>query len=526
MIAPEAPLLSLTPQHMKSFFLILFLLIVQTALAAQDSLFTYFNKAFYDAPNALNTSSLVTIEDGSIFLCAKLYKPEIGTDILLMKLNSMGDLLWIKNLVSLPVEHSVAYMQRETMAYSADETILIAYSKFDISDYDTFIMKVDLNGALIWHQEFAAENSPRVMSLCTSEDNSILMSGFNQNQQGAFELLAVKYDSEGQELWHNKYHYEDLGLVNPGPDCNTYASTSISLEDDSFLIGGIIGGSACTEDQDCILLKIDIHGQLFWHEVLSSTCDDSQPQLLLNRENRLLMSSACGTYGFLRIWELNFAGHELNEKFYNDEKIIGLRSPLVELADGYMGIIDIEEFNNPAILRLDADLQIMWLKEITFAELPSIGGSDLKRSSDGGLIHVGGLPYISTTTGSGTTYGFTWVAKFDTLGNNCEDWEELCDSVVYELSSGIDEISNFEINFSIHPIPSRGMLNLSYRLPTKSTSASIQIFDQQGREQARFALPLFAEQQQVDVSHLPIGPYLYLLNIDAEVVKQGKLIKY
>jgi hypothetical protein len=136
---------------------------------------------------------------------------------------------------------------------SSDGNLIItAWTRYRIS-------KTDLNGSLIWTHEYGTNlpsnvSADEMRATIQDEVGNIYITGrhggFNYgtpNYTNA-DILTLKYDSNGNLIWHNRYQYG----VNNADIANT-----ILLKDGQIYVGGNSQRLGQGSDYDYVVLKID-----------------------------------------------------------------------------------------------------------------------------------------------------------------------------------------------------------------------------------------------------------------------------
>lgn len=98
-------------------------------------------------------------------------------------------------------------MEYQQMVWSApDSTFILAGSRFNPGTvYDFCAVKVDLNGQIVWKKNYASANDEFLASASVLPDGNILFGGYKSNNNGDNDLSLLKVDSDGAPIWHKTY---------------------------------------------------------------------------------------------------------------------------------------------------------------------------------------------------------------------------------------------------------------------------------------------------------------------------------
>ena len=133
-----------------------------------------------------------------------------------------------------------------------------SYSSF----CDLWILKIDTNGSVIWSEKFGGQNSDYGHSIVESHDGGYVAVGHGYGLgNGNAELIAVKVDSNGTEVWT-----ETFG------GSNADYGWEISLtSSNGFIIGGYsYSFSTSSSNGDGWLIHLDSNGSELWSDTYGS----------------------------------------------------------------------------------------------------------------------------------------------------------------------------------------------------------------------------------------------------------------
>jgi len=210
-----------------------------------------------------------------------------NTDILIFKYNASGQLLWTKQLggigedlgKSITINDSgslfITGHYRNTLYYDNDSLI-------SSGNTDAFVARLDLQGNLLWIKSIGNAGFETGTSIaCDALGNTYLTGTFedslnidNQSLQtyGTLNNFIVKLNPSGLLVWHNS-----LGT----PTFDNLKDIQLDSSGNVYIVGyfrntlsGVLGQLNSNGDQDALLLKLDVNGQVLWWKNLGGPLAD------------------------------------------------------------------------------------------------------------------------------------------------------------------------------------------------------------------------------------------------------------
>jgi len=155
----------------------------------------------YENQTAFN--SIIKTLDGGYFIGGSS-GVSITSEVFLVKLNSNGDTLWTKK-GGIGFSYGIA---NEVIQLS-DGTFIVTGSRFNNPNQNAFISKLDINGNLIWTNEFGGSGNDFLKSVDTTSDGGFILCGstssFSQGQYTNSDIWLLRMDHLGDTLWTKTY---------------------------------------------------------------------------------------------------------------------------------------------------------------------------------------------------------------------------------------------------------------------------------------------------------------------------------
>ncbi|GEM_PF-2768997 len=175
-----------------------------------------------------------------------------GEDILVLKLNSRGDIEWHRMYGGKEFDEPYDIIQTSGGGY-----VLVGITNsFGEKVGDYWILKLDKNGKSIWQKTFGGELEDRATGVVETADGGYLVAGWTRSfgvRKYDINAWLVKLSSEGKIEWQKSYGDERLNYAN-----------SVDVTTDG---GFVVAGSANVKGRfpDLWLLKVKSDGNITWN---------------------------------------------------------------------------------------------------------------------------------------------------------------------------------------------------------------------------------------------------------------------
>ncbi len=201
-----------------------------------------------------------TSDSGYIILGSKRYQGQ--TDVYLIKTNVSGDTLWTRTLGGPGNDEG-----RSIQITSDGGYIITGYSGFGITDFDLYLIKIDLYGNLLWSKTYGSTSDDAGMDVQQILNGGYIITGYSSipgtNKPDVY-LIATDYS--GDLLWTKKFGGDDFDL----------GSSVQKTFDGGFIVTGSTK-SLGLGDYDVYLIKTDEFGSSLCNERYMTTNVISPP---------------------------------------------------------------------------------------------------------------------------------------------------------------------------------------------------------------------------------------------------------
>lgn len=178
--------------------LIYLLIFFPLIISAQDNKFvrTYGLKGYNYGEKAIQT------KDNGYLLLGNKTGFMGNTDVYIVKINSTGKIVWDKAFGDTQINWAEDFIQTSDKAY-----MITGYTTSgENNDYDILIMKIDTSGNLLWKKNYGGEKWDLGHSITETLDKGFLISGETYSEgNGNNDILLLKINSNGDSIWNKSY---------------------------------------------------------------------------------------------------------------------------------------------------------------------------------------------------------------------------------------------------------------------------------------------------------------------------------
>ncbi|MBL0342848.1 MAG: hypothetical protein IPP71_19365 [Bacteroidetes bacterium] len=243
---------------MKLFLLAVFLMLFTTTVEGQGWRYQY------GGSGGENLSEIVRLSDGGFLAVGSTSSFGINTDVYLVRTDSLGQLLWQRNIGTVAGESAA-----DAVEGPAGE--IYVTGSVNTNGGDVYLIKLSPGGTILWTKTFGGSLSDNSVSIVASGNNIVIAGSTTSNGiQNTPDIFLMKADSAGNQLWYQTYgslvteKALDMTKVHDGGFliCGQYQTASVyagyavrtDADGDSiwkkiYLIGGAsyVGYNSCAE---------------------------------------------------------------------------------------------------------------------------------------------------------------------------------------------------------------------------------------------------------------------------------------
>ena len=234
-------------------------------------------------------NSLITTSDGSYIVTGSVDSDSsYGTDVLLVKTDSIGDTLWIKKFNRGNDRHNIG----RDINCTPDNGYIICASSHILFNTDIWLIKTDSSGDSVWTKIIGGAWIDEGYSLTPTDDSGFIISGttnsYLDDQGEGYDVYVIKTDQNGNIKWSQVYldQGEDIG----------YCISCCSNGD--YIITGA-DGLPNSIYHDIFLLRIDSFGRIIWKRNYGDSLDNVAKSVIQLPDGGFVVTGYCyGGYEF------------------------------------------------------------------------------------------------------------------------------------------------------------------------------------------------------------------------------------
>lgn len=215
------------------------------------------------------------------------------TDIILLRLNQNGELIWKKNFGGSDNDYCKTIIKTND-----DNLLLVGHSQsndIDISgnigNLDGLVLKIDVNGLIIWQKLFGGLSNDYFNSVAQTTDSGFVVVGTSNSSAwgnyGMNDAWLIKINQNGLLEWQNHF----------GGTANDKFLSIVQLNDDKYVATGdtysydydAIENHGVSLNRDCFVVKIANDGQKEWSKCFGGSSEDDGRSLVQSTDNNLVI---------------------------------------------------------------------------------------------------------------------------------------------------------------------------------------------------------------------------------------------
>jgi len=166
-----------------------------------------------------------------------------------LKLDGEGNAIWNKTFL----EGSGTELR---FAANLSDGFLIVGNEFSSSgDINGYVAKIDNKGTLLWRRIIDGENGQKLFSAILDQKYFVLLGSSFSIKNGDSQAWIVKIDLNGTVIWNKTY----------GNATNTVARKGVLAPDGDYMVAGYTNPQGLN-NYNFLLMKIDQNGNLIWEK--------------------------------------------------------------------------------------------------------------------------------------------------------------------------------------------------------------------------------------------------------------------
>lgn len=205
-----------------------------------------------------------------------------NSDVYLIKLDSLGMKQWSNVYGGSNVDWGYSVVQSPDSTY-----VICGYTNsFGMGGYDFYLIKVDLEGNLLWQKNYGGADWDFAYSLQNTSDGGFIIAGETYSfGSGSNDMYLIKTNSNGDVIWTKTY----------GGQNKDYAKSVKQTFDGGYIIAGGTAsfGSGMT---DVYIVKTDDTGDSLWTKTFGGDSVDFANSIIQTSDSGYAVAASSNSF--------------------------------------------------------------------------------------------------------------------------------------------------------------------------------------------------------------------------------------
>ncbi|NOS83941.1 MAG: T9SS type A sorting domain-containing protein [Ignavibacteria bacterium] len=529
--------------HNMQYFLITLIVLFSAAMIHAQVTQEWVARYNMSADTTFFPAEIKTDAAGNIYIAgSKVFSNPSTSDCVLLKYNSSGLLQWARTYNGTGNGNDYIY----SMALDNAGNIYVTGESYGgpVSISDCVTLKYDPSGTLLWQARYNSVYSDYAYSVAVDGLNNIYTAGVTNDVNGNINLLTIKYNTAGIQLWSDTYTYTDSSRED-------FPEISLNNSNEIYISTRCRNGSN-NRWNNYLTLKYSPAGNRLWSAVYNGPSDSSDIPYCISTDAAGDVyvsgySKGIGTGEDAALVKYSSSGVEQWVRRYNHSGNSNEGSTSVAIGAGYVYLSgqtkQIGGNQDALLLKYNLNGTLQWAVTYIGPGNDEDGFSDII-VDNAGYIYAGGYTESAASLEDYLTIKYTpsgtiqWLKTYEG-GINSEETisciasdaqnnifvtgasyngnEYDITTVKYSQVTGVTPVSS-EIpkTFSLsqnYPNPFNPSTTINFSIPV-SEHVKLRLFDLLGKEVSVFVNETLAAGQykaDFDASAFSSGVYFYVL---------------
>ncbi|MCX7784699.1 MAG: PKD domain-containing protein [candidate division WOR-3 bacterium] len=203
-----------------------------------------------------------------------------GTDVLLIKTNSTGNMQWNKNFHKNEEDYGMEVKRTADNGY-----IIVGWTYFvDNDNIDVWLIKTDVSGNMQWNKTFDKADEDYGYSVQQTTDGGYIITGYTYSYDlENIDFWLIKTTSSGSRQWDKTFNKTD----------EDYGYSVQQTSDGGYIITGFTNSA----DANVWLIKTNSTGIMQWEKIIGGTDDDFGYSVRQSPDGGYIITGATDSYG-------------------------------------------------------------------------------------------------------------------------------------------------------------------------------------------------------------------------------------
>jgi uncharacterized delta-60 repeat protein len=248
--------------HLFKIIVAVFIIWLGTVSFAQQWAVTHGSPFIGDAFGDEKAYSIAAGTTGEAYVTGYSDCNGTGTDICTIKYNEFGETLWVKTYNGGANADDKAY----AITVDKDQNIYVTGYSTEENGTDIVVIKYNNEGEMLWVNHFngPGNESDKAYAIVIDNVGGVYVGGYMTAAGDGKDFAVIKYSNEGDLLWAGRY---------PGAAHMDDEAVSLAmLGDNAVVLTGFVTTGSMPGDQDIMTVKFDVNdGSVIWNKSFSGT---------------------------------------------------------------------------------------------------------------------------------------------------------------------------------------------------------------------------------------------------------------
>ena len=222
-------------------------------------------------------------------------------DLIVVKLNSLGELEWSKSYGGIYSDEGNKIIQTAELDY-----VVVGYTSIwePTFDFDYWILKIDLDGNIIWDKKYGGTKQDYAFAVAELYSHNLIVTGEAWSDDGDIsdshglqEAWTTLLDDDGEIIWKESY---GGSCAESGRDMLIHSDSSISIiaSTCSANDGDVLSHHGDFGYSDYWIFNIDTLGIIRWQQCFGGTETEQVYSASLTLDTSILITGSAGSNDF------------------------------------------------------------------------------------------------------------------------------------------------------------------------------------------------------------------------------------
>ncbi|MDX1666195.1 MAG: PQQ-binding-like beta-propeller repeat protein, partial [Saprospiraceae bacterium] len=221
---------------------------------------------------------------------------------------------------------------------------------------NVYLLKVSKEGKQLWSRQYGGPMSDQGFDLARTRDGGYIIVGTTKNtDNGEDNILLIRIDEQGEELWSKQYGDED----------DDQGRAVVVLDDGFAFVGNSDNPNGF--DKDIVLYKVDTEGRTIWTRRIATLENEEGNDLVASRNGDISITGLINDNSDAFIARFDSDGDQKWMRAFGGPLGDAAKS-IIELPNGDLVVVGFTELNevnvNILLAKLSAAGEIIWINDL------------------------------------------------------------------------------------------------------------------------------------------------------------------